>query len=66
MVEANKDLVISDVNFSYDKNGLVVACKKGESDLVAAINVIVADEVSKGLYTDWTSAAQARVKELGL
>jgi len=66
MVEANKDLVISDVNFSYDKNGLVVACKKGESDLVAAINVIIADEISKGLYTDWTTAAQARVKELGL
>lgn len=66
MVEANKDLVISDVNFIYDKNGLVVACKKGESDLVAAINVIIADEISKGLYTDWTTAAQARVKELGL
>lgn len=66
MVEANKDLVISDVNFSYDKNGLVVACKKGESDLVAAINVIVADEISKGLYTEWTAAAQSRVQELGL
>lgn len=66
MVEANKGLVLSDVIFDYDKNGLVVACKKGESDLVAAINVIIADEIQKGLYTEWTSAAQARVQELGL
>lgn len=66
MVEANKGLVLSDVNFEYDKNGLVVACKKGESDLVAAINVIVADEIAKGLYTEWTAAAQSRVQELGL
>jgi polar amino acid transport system substrate-binding protein len=66
MVEANEGLALSDVNFEYDKNGLVVACKKGESDLVAAINVIIADEIEKGLYTEWMTAAQARVQELGL
>jgi ABC-type amino acid transport substrate-binding protein len=66
MVEANEGLVISDVIFDYDKNGLVVACKKGESDLVAAINVIIADEISQGLYTQWTADAQERVQELGL
>lgn len=52
--------------FEYSSEGNVAAVKKGETELIEAVNEII-DEVNElGLYEQWKDEATELAKSLGL
>lgn len=67
MFEQNYDSVsMSSFYFDYQSEGNVVAAKKGETELMEAINEIIADVNEQGLYLQWKEEATELAKSLGL
>ncbi len=66
IVTSQKDLVISDFKFDYTSEGNVIACTKGETKLVNAINAVLKEVNEKGLYQEWKEAAIELAKSLGV
>lgn len=64
---ANYDeIVMSDFYFDYTSEGNVVACKKGETELMDAINEIIKEVNEQGLYAQWSAEATELAKSLGI
>ena len=67
MFEQNYDSVsMSSFYFDYQSEGNVVAAKKGETELMEAINEIIADVNEQGLYLQWKEEATELAKSLGI
>lgn len=67
MFELNYDSVaMSGFYFDYQSEGNVVAAKKGETELMEAINEIIADVNEQGLYLQWKEEATELAKSLGI
>lgn len=66
--EANPDLIMSTVLFEDTKDFTVVACPKGETELIGAVNAAI-KEVRTGtgedLYLKWWDEATAQAQKLG-
>lgn len=60
------DVVMSGFYFEYQSEGNVLAAKKGETELMEAINEIIADVNEQGLYLQWKEEATELAKSLGL
>lgn len=60
----NENFMVIPENFIF-QGGNVVVAKKGNTVLMEQINVIIADVVEQGLYSEWLTAAQALAIELG-
>lgn len=60
------DIVMSSFYFNYSSEGNVVACKKGETELMEAINAIIDQEVEQNLYAQWTDEAKELAISLGI
>jgi len=58
------ELAVAPLIFEYDSEGFVVACKKGETQLMDAVNEIIAEVVSSGKYAQWLTDAVALSEEL--
>lgn len=58
------ELAVAPLIFEYDSEGFVVACKKGETQLIAAVNEIIAELASSGKYAQWLADAVALSEEL--
>lgn len=52
--------------FYIEKTGTVIAATKGEVELIAKINEIIAEIVEKDLYTPWYNAAIEEASKLGI
>ena len=65
-LNAHKELAISEFKFEYESKGNVIACTKGETKLVNAINMVVKDVNDKGLYKQWKDKAIELAKSLGV
>lgn len=65
-LNAHKELAISEFQFEYESKGNVIACTKGETKLVNAINMVVKDVNDKGLYKQWKDKAIELAKSLGV
>ena len=69
-VSKDNSLILADARFDTtleDQHaGNVLAVKKGETELIAAINNIIADINEKGLYEQWKNEAKTRASELGI
>lgn len=66
-VAANSNLaVVTECYFEQGKNGNCVAVPKGEDELLAAINEILADVREQGLYDEWLEDARAEAEALGI
>ena len=60
LVANNPDLVICESPFDYAPAGALVAVVKGEDELLAAINEIIAEVIGEnGLYVQWINEATA-------
>ena len=57
---------MSEFKFVFESEGNVVACTKGEEELMEAINEIIKEVNEKGLYADWNNEATELAKSLGL
>ena len=60
---SNGAFAVSTVQFDLtpyaDYAGNVIACKKGETELIDAVNEIITEVNDKGLYVEWYAAAKA-------
>ncbi len=63
-IATNDNFMVVPENFIF-QGGNVVVAKKGNTVLVEQINVIIADVVEQGLYSEWLAAAQALAIQLG-
>ncbi len=52
--------------FDYTSEGNVVACQKGQTELMEAINEIIKEVNEKGLYKQWSDDAKALAESLGI
>ncbi|MDY3919749.1 MAG: transporter substrate-binding domain-containing protein [Candidatus Limivivens sp.] len=65
-VEANEDLVMAEALFQDTEDTTVVACPKGETELIEEVNKILEEVAEEGLYEQWWDAATEQAKALGL
>lgn len=63
-VARNPDVVMVSENFIFQAGNVVVA-KKGNTELMDQINLIIADVIEQGLYAEWLAEAQALATSLG-
>lgn len=66
IVSTHKDLAITNFKFDYEELGNVIACTKGETKLVSAINQVVKEVNEKGLYKKWKEDAIELAKSIGV
>ncbi len=60
------NIVMSDFFFDYTSEGNVVACQKGQTELMETINNIIKEVNEQGLYQQWTDEATALAESLGI
>ena len=65
-VDANDDLAMAEAVFEDTKDTTVIACPKGETELIGEVNRIIADVTEQGLYEQWWDDAVEQAKGLGL
>ena len=66
LLESHDGIETTDFMFEYSSEGNVAAVKKGETELIEAVNEII-DEVNElGLYDQWKEEATELAKSLGL
>ncbi len=59
-------IVLSQFAFDYTSEGNVVACQKGQTELMEAINEILTEVNEQGLYKQWSDDAKALAESLGI
>lgn len=60
------DIALCDFRFEYESEGNVAAVKKGETELIEAVNEIIEEVNEKGLYSQWKDEATELAKSLGI
>ena len=60
------DIAMADFMFDYSSEGNVIAIKKGDDDLLNAINEVIVEVNEKGLYEQWREEAVALAEKLGI
>ena len=66
LAKSYDDIAMADFMFDYTSEGNVVAVKKGDDDLLNAINEIITEVNEKGLYEQWKKEAVALADKLGV
>lgn len=66
IVEKNDALTLVPENFEYSSDGIVCGVPKGEDELVAKLNEIIAEVVESGIYYEWMDEANALANSLGV
>lgn len=64
VLKERSDLALSQAELSYEGQALVGGVVKGETELLARINDILAKAVSENLYLEWLDAANERAMSL--
>ena len=64
--ESYPEVAMAEFKFDYKNDGNVVAVKKSEEELLGAINEIMADVNSEGLYEQWKADAVELAQSLGI
>lgn len=59
-------IALSQFAFDYTSEGNVVACTKGETELMEAINEIIKEVNEQGLYSVWSDEARALAESMGI
>lgn len=65
-VESNDDLAMATPKFEGTKDATIVACPKGETELIEEVNKAIAEVKEKGLYQQWWDEAVEQAKALGV
>lgn len=60
------DIAMADYMFDYTSDGNVIGVKKGDDDLLEAINEVIAEVNEKGLYEQWKEESIALADKLGV
>ena len=57
---------LCDFMFEWESEGNVAAVKKGEDELLEAVNEIIEEVNEQGLYLEWKAEATELAKSLGI
>ena len=57
---------MADFMFEYESDGNVVAVKKGNEELLAAVNEVIDEVNENGLYEVWKADAMELANSLGI
>lgn len=60
------EISMVDFQFEYEGEGNVAGVKKGETELLEAVNKIIREVNEKGLYEKWTEDAKELANKLGI
>ena len=66
LMDAYPEIEMVNWKFDYNGDGNVVLMKKGEDELIGAINEVLAEINESGIYATWTEEAQALAASLGI
>ena len=66
LMESHTQVELTDFMFVHESEGNVAAVKKGETELIEAINEIIDEVNEKGLYEQWKDEATELAKSLGI
>ena len=66
LLESHDGTETTDFMFEYSSEGNVAAVKKGETELIEAVNEIIEEVNELGLYDQWKEEATELAKSLGL
>lgn len=66
LLESHDGIETTDFMFEYSSEGNVAAVKKGETELIEAVNEIIEEVNELGLYQQWKDEATELAKSLGL
>lgn len=66
LLESHTEIETTDFMFEYSSEGNVAAVKKGETELIEAVNEIIEEVNELGLYDQWKDEATELAKSLGL
>lgn len=66
LLESHDGIETTDFMFEYSSEGIVAAVKKGETELIEAVNEIIEEVNELGLYDQWKEEATELAKSLGL
>ena len=66
LLESHDGIETTVFMFEYDSEGNVAAVKKGETELIEAVNEIIEEVNELGLYDQWKDEATELAKSLGL
>ena len=66
LLESHKEIELADFAFEYESEGNVAAVKKGETELIEAVNEIIEEVNEKGLYKQWKDESTELAKSLGI
>ena len=66
LLESHDGIETTDFMFEYSSEGNVAAVKKGETELIEAVNEIIEEVNELGLYDQWKEEATELAKSLGL
>ena len=65
-MENYDDIALCDFMFEWESEGNVAAVKKGEDELLEAVNEIIEEVNEQGLYLEWKAEATELAKSLGI
>jgi polar amino acid transport system substrate-binding protein len=65
-VDANPDLAMATPKFEGTMDRTVVACPKGETELIEKVNEAIAEVKDQGLFVQWWDEAIDQAKSLGI
>lgn len=65
-VDANPDLAMAAPKFEGTMDRTVVACPKGETELIEKVNKAIAEVKDQGLFVQWWDEAIDQAKSLGI
>ena len=66
LMENYDDIALCDFMFEWESEGNVAAVKKGEDELLEAVNEIIEEVNEQGLYLEWKAEATELAKSLGI
>ncbi|MBQ1189148.1 MAG: amino acid ABC transporter substrate-binding protein, partial [Lachnospiraceae bacterium] len=66
LTKSYDEIEMTTYKFDHLDDGNIILMKKGEDELVEAINKVIAEINESGLYEQWTEEAQALAESLGI
>ncbi len=66
LIASYPEVAMTPFKFDHSDDGNIILMKKGEDELIAAINEVLVEINESGIYDQWTEEAQALAEELGI
>ena len=66
LMKAYPEIAMTEFKFESEREGNIILMKKGEDELISAVNEVLDEVNESGIYAQWTEEAKALAEKLGL